>query len=268
MQGDVANYSSPVKQRKWLIAIGVGGFIAITAVLVFVIIGLQQHWGNAQFGPLATWVAGGLTLAGLGVALEQSARARREAADAKAATDRQLVQAERDREAADERLKSDRRDFERRRRVDLEISQRLRYVDSARRLITDISEVSMVFIDHVSDLTIGFSSNKMTVNDAAWRHSEFLTLWANCVSRINAECLILRGARLDEPVIEFLQDFVEAASLKDAIQDRNVDEIEEHRNQWREASKGVTEFNRLVKKRCDVDLSAVEKYIDETWQIP
>lgn len=57
----------------------VGVVIALT--LIFVLgVGAGQEWGASQWGPVATWVSGALTLAAVIVALRQAALARRDSA--------------------------------------------------------------------------------------------------------------------------------------------------------------------------------------------
>jgi hypothetical protein len=70
------------------------GTASATGVVVFGVLGLIQHWGSGQFGPLAAWVSGAGTLAAVTVALWQGHKT----------TERALEEAKR----ADDRLAEER----------------------------------------------------------------------------------------------------------------------------------------------------------------
>jgi hypothetical protein len=69
--GDAAKFVS----KRWPIIVGLVG---VGAVVFFTGVGFGQQWGAPQWGPFSEWVAGGLTLAAVVVALRESLRGQRE----------------------------------------------------------------------------------------------------------------------------------------------------------------------------------------------
>jgi hypothetical protein len=78
----VANVNEPSGDNRlpppWLIVVGIVGALALVFLLGA---GVGQEWGAEQWGPVAAWLAGALTLVAVVVALRQAAQARREARD-------------------------------------------------------------------------------------------------------------------------------------------------------------------------------------------
>jgi len=60
---------------KWWLA--VVGVIALLAVIFAVGFGFGERWGAPQWGPFSEWLAGGLTLNAVVVALRESLRGQR-----------------------------------------------------------------------------------------------------------------------------------------------------------------------------------------------
>jgi hypothetical protein len=63
----------------WSIVVGV---VAALALIFLLGVGYGQQWGAEQWGPVAAWLSGALTLAAVAIALRQAGIARRQADDA------------------------------------------------------------------------------------------------------------------------------------------------------------------------------------------
>jgi hypothetical protein len=77
---DVTNVNGPSsddrRRLSWVIVIGIVGALAL---VFFLGAGLRQHWGGVQWGPVASWFSGALTLAAVVIALRQASNAQRDA---------------------------------------------------------------------------------------------------------------------------------------------------------------------------------------------
>lgn len=126
----------------WLIVIGILGVLALVLLLGA---GVGQEWGAAQWGPVASWLAGFLTLAAVVAALYQARIAQRQAEIAQ----RQAEIAQRESER-----------MQLARRVDHEVSRRRECIESLANLWAAITGMQMEFAawtEYLDSLPVAFN---------------------------------------------------------------------------------------------------------------
>ncbi|MGW5074035.1 hypothetical protein [Rhodococcus sp. NPDC004095] len=108
----------------------VAGIVGVVVIGVFAVVGLVSGWGVGQFGPLAAWVSGALTLAAVSVSLWQANEAKRRALEDAEKAEKRL-QEERNRHAQElERASQQTADVERRHQEQLKVQKETRQIES------------------------------------------------------------------------------------------------------------------------------------------
>lgn len=180
-------------------SIGIGIVAALT--LIFLLgVGYGRGWGAEQWGPVAAWLSGALTLAAVVVALRQAIIAQRQAAIAQ----QQADNARRD----SMRLQFDRL-------VDLELSRRRECIDALSELwgaIVGMGIEFLAFTQELDDLDAtfdpaqqrtpsGITGGKLYGEELAERIRDFFGRWSNAIQPpLFRTRLMLRGTPLQGEV--------------------------------------------------------------------
>lgn len=170
-QGDVV-------LKRWRHGVVVVG-VLVTAF--FLGHGIEAHWGAGQWGPYSAWVAGGLTLAAVSVALSESVRTHRIRA------------------------------------IDHELTRRRECLQALAGVWTALTTMSLefiVFTDYVQNLPERFDPNDPRPDDVPSDHpgqafafdirqrvEEFLTKWTSTVEPpLFMALALLQDTPLDQPI--------------------------------------------------------------------
>lgn len=181
----------------WLIA---AGTIGASALIFIAGAGVGQQWGAEQWGPVAAWLSGGLTLAAVVVALRQAIIAQRQAAIAQQQAD--------DAQRESMRLLFDRL-------VDHEISRRRECIDAFSDLWAAIVSVDFLsFTQGLDDLDAtfdpleqrtpsGLSNSKIFGEELVEGIQDFFRQWLTATQPpLFRARLVLRGTPLESAVKE------------------------------------------------------------------
>lgn len=183
----------------WLIVVGI---VAALALIFVAGAGFGQQWGAEQWGPVAVWLSGALTLGAVIVALRQAIIAQRQAAIAQ-------------RQADDARRESIRLQFDR--LVDHEISRRRECIDALSELwgaLVGMGIEFLAFTQGLDDIDAtfdpaqqrtpsGIRGGKLYGEELAEGIRDFFGRWATATQPpLFRARLVLRGTPLQTGVVE------------------------------------------------------------------